>query len=159
MRIKPSDRLIEAIQLCDIHRQRMSFAWEKIAPGFPLTIEKYLALKPETLSFFDQLIFRFSKLQNAMGNKLFPALLQNLGEDVRGKSFIDILSKLEELELLPKAETWMQLRETRNIVTHEYPFITQEVIEGLNLLGQHQKLIADILQQILGIINERFSVQ
>ena len=93
--------------------------------------EKYLKLQPEELSFTDQLIFRFSKLQDSMGGKLFPAILENLGEDVKGLPFIDRLAKMEELEIIASADEWMLLRETRNIVIHEYPFLTEEVIQGL----------------------------
>jgi hypothetical protein len=156
MQNKLSDQLKESILLCTIHCERMSFAWGQIEKHFPLTTEKYNSLDPMVLSFFDQLIFRFSKLQDSMGGKLFPALLENLGEEVRGKPFIDVLIKLEELELLENSDDWLLLRETRNIVTHEYPFITEEIINGLNLLSKHQKLLIDIWQRLLNIIEARF---
>ena len=156
MRSERSDQLNEAIQLCTIHSERMRFAWGKVKGNFPLTVEKYNSLQPEALSFFDQLIFRFSKLQDSMGNKLFPSLLESLGEETRGIPFIDLLTKMEELELLKNANDWLALRETRNIVTHEYPFKPQEVIDGLNLLSKHQKLILNILQLLFDKIEKRF---
>ena len=157
MRSKRSDQLNEAILLCKIHRERMLFAWSKLLGIFPLSVEKYNALQPENLSFLDQLIFRFSKLQDSMGNKLFPSLLQSLGEETRSTPFIDLLTKMEELELLEDANDWLVLRETRNIVTHEYPFMPQDVVDGLNLLSTHQKLILTILQKLFDKIDARFS--
>lgn len=150
------DRLKEAVQLCTIHVERMSFAFKKIEKHFPLTEERFVTIVPEELSYFDQLIFRFSKLQDCMGGKLFPALLENLGEDINGIPFIDILSKLEKLNLLENAKDWLLLRETRNIVTHEYPFITKEVIDGLNLLSKHYMLILSIWNRMDGYIAKRF---
>lgn len=150
------DKLNEAVQLCTIHSQRMSFAWEKIKIHFPLDKEKYLRLRPEDLSFFDQLIFRFSKMQDSMGGKLFPAVLENLGEEIKGIPFIDQLNKLEELNIIGGADEWILLRETRNIVTHEYPFITDEVIQGLNLLSKHYLLIMEIWKRVEMYINKRF---
>jgi hypothetical protein len=152
------DRLKEAVQLCAIHSQRMSFAWGKIKIHFPLDKEHYLQLQPEDLSFFDQLIFRFSKLQDSMGGKLFPAILENLGEESIGVPFIDLLNKLEEFNIIPSADAWMLLRETRNIVTHEYPFITDEVIQGLNLLSTHYLLITETWKHVESYINNRFKV-
>lgn len=149
------DRLIEAIQLCSIHSERMTFAYSKIKNHFPLSLEAYDRLQPEELSFFDQLIFRFAKMQDSMGNKLFPSLLEYLGEDVKGKPFIDLLSKLEELNILSKSSDWILLRETRNIVTHEYPFISEEVIQGLNLLNKHYALLIQIWEQINTYISLR----
>ncbi len=152
-----SDKLKEAVLLCTIHSERMSFAWEKVKKHFPLNSEKYSFLLPEELSFIDQLIFRFSKLQDAMGGKLFPAILENLGEDVKGLPFIDRLVKLEELDIIASADEWMLLRETRNMVTHEYPFMTEEVIQGLNLLNKHYLLIMKIWQQVETYIKSRFN--
>jgi len=151
-----TDKLNEAILLCTIHNERMNFALRKIKMHFPLTKEKYLQLEPEELSFFDQLIFRFSKLQDSMGNRLFPSILENLGEKSKGVPFIDQLVKLEELEIISSADEWMLLRETRNLVTHEYPFITDEVIQGLNLLNLHCELIIGIWKQVLNYIKVRF---
>ncbi len=156
MNNEKSDKLNEALLLCTIHSERMNFAWGKIKTHFPLDREEYSRLKPEELSFVDQLIFRFSKMQDSMGEKLFPAILENLGENVKGLPFIDILAKLEELNIIPNTEEWMLLRETRNIVTHEYPFITDEVIEGLNLLSKHYLLITDIWKQTKSYIINRF---
>jgi hypothetical protein len=153
-----SDQLKEAIQLCAIHCERMSFAFSMIEKHFPLTEEVYNHLEPVELSFFDQLIFRFSKLQDSMGGKLFPALLENLGEEVQGKPFIDMLSKMEELNLLENSKEWFVLRETRNVVTHEYPFVTEDVIEGLNLLNNHVKLIISIWQRLEKYISIRFNI-
>lgn len=72
MNNEKSDKLNEALLLCTIHSERMNFAWGKIKTHFPLDREEYSRLKPEELSFIDQLIFRFSKMQDSMGEKLFP---------------------------------------------------------------------------------------
>jgi len=151
------DKLNESVQLCVIHSERMSFAWSKVEKYFPLDTEKYKLLLPEELSFFDQLIFRFSKLQDSMGGRLFPTLLAYLGEEVKGKPFIDQLAKLEELNIIPDSNDWFLLRETRNIVTHEYPFIVDEVIQGLNLLSKHYLLIMKIWKQVENYIQVRIN--
>ena len=151
------DQLNQSLQLCNIHNQRMSFAWEKVEKHFPLNTNKYVNLQPEELSFLDQLIFRFSKLQDTMGSRLFPAILVNLGEEIKEMPFIDRLVKLEELNILPSADEWLLLRETRNLVTHEYPFVTDEVIQGLNLLSKHCQLLKEILKQVESFIKKRFN--
>ena len=134
----------------------MSFARDKIKTHFPLNKENYLRLQPEELSYFDQLIFRFSKMQDSMGGRLFPAILDNLGEETNNLPFIDRLSRLEQLKIIPSADDWMLLRETRNMITHEYPFITDEVIDGLNLLNRHYELIIEIWEQITNYVQIRF---
>lgn len=152
------DELMEALQLCEIHNERMQYAYHKVMHYFPLNTTSYKELSKDDLSYFDQLIFRFSKLQDSMGNRLFPALLKSLGEDIRGLPFIDRLTTLEKLQLLDDHKQWLQLRETRNTVTHEYPFITDEIIEGLNTLSEDAVVISDIYNSLKTYCQERFNI-
>lgn len=130
------DKLTETLAICDLHHQRMMFAFQSIEAYFPLT-EKVLSLIPPIeLALFDQLIYRFSKLQDSMGARLFKQLLEALEEDVLGLPFIDILYKMEKLNLLDNAKDWIILRQTRNTVSHEYPFYKEIQIEELNFLPE-----------------------
>jgi len=152
----PFDKLKESIKLCSIHYDRMIYSYRKIQNKFPLDLKTYESLSDDDLSYIDQLIFRFSKLQDSMGNRLFPDVLQNLGEDTRGKPFIDLLIRLEELELIKDHKEWLRLRETPNTVTHEYPFVANEIIGGLNLLYGDVKIISDILNHLKKYSQEKF---
>jgi hypothetical protein len=152
------DKLKESLQICEIHFQRMSYAAQKVNARFPLDENKYRELSPDDLSYLDQLIFRFSKMQDSMGNRLFRSVLENLGEDIEGKPFIDLLTKLEQLSLLEDHKQWLLLRETRNLVTHEYPFFTPEIIEGLNLLIEQVVILGQIWNRINSFLKERFKL-
>ncbi len=152
------DKLKESLQICMIHVQRMDYSVGKVSDRFPLSEEKYHELSHDDLSYLDQIIFRFSKLQDSMGNRLFRSVLENLGEDIDGVPFIDLLSKLEQLHLLENHKQWLQLRETRNLVTHEYPFFTPEIIEGLNLLLKQISIIKAIYSQIKSFAESRFQL-
>ena len=109
------------------------------------------------MCFFDQFIYRFSKLQDVIGAKLFKSILINLGEDISAMPYIDIVLKLEKLKVIRSAEEWFQLREIRNLLTHEYPLNQQEVVDDLNLLfGRYQQLL-DIWQQTDTYVLQKFS--
>lgn len=71
-----------------------------------------------------------------MGTRLFKQLLEILEEDISGLPFIDILYKLEKLNLLENAKDWVKLRQTRNNVAHEYPSYKEVQIAELNLLPE-----------------------
>ena len=130
------DKLTETLAICDLHHERMMFAWENIKKYFPLTEINLSRVTPIELALFDQLIYRFSKLQDIMGSRLFRQLLEALEEDISGLPFIDILYKLEKLNLLNNAKDWIVLRQIRNTVSHEYPFFKEVQIEELNLLPE-----------------------
>jgi hypothetical protein len=66
-----SNKLTETLAICDLHHQRMIFAWESVEKYFPLTEINLSQISPIELTLFDQLIYRFSKLQDSMGSRLF----------------------------------------------------------------------------------------
>jgi hypothetical protein len=134
--IELKDKLTETLAICDLHFQRMKFAYENIEKYFPLTEFNLSQISPIELALFDQLIYRFSKLQDSMGTRLFKQLLEVLEEDITGLPFIDILYKMEKLNLLENAKDWIALRQTRNTLSHEYPFYQEVQMEELNLLPE-----------------------
>lgn len=138
------DKLTETLSICELHHQRMIFAFESIQHYFPLTETKFSQIAPVEMAFFDQLIYRFSKLQDSMGSRLFKQLLEALEEDISGLPFIDILYKMEKLDLLDYAKDWITLRQTRNTISHEYPFFKEVQMEELNLLPVEVQKLATI---------------
>lgn len=122
---------IEKLHECNLNKKRLLFAQKKVKLFMPLTLDSYKLLKNVEVSFIDQMIFRYTKLQDTMGYQLFPGLLELLGEEVKSKSFIDRLNRLEELGLINK-DNWMVLRKERNAITHEYSFNLSEVVDSIN---------------------------
>jgi hypothetical protein len=153
-----NDKLTETLSVCNLHHERMMFAWGSINKYFPLTKITLSQLSPIELALFDQLIYRFSKLQDSMGSRLFKQLLEALEEDISGLPFIDILYKLEKLNLLDDAKEWIALRQTRNTVSHEYPFFKEVQIEELNLLPEEVIKLSDIWLKLKEYIVNRFKI-
>jgi len=138
------NKLTETLGICALNYQRMMFAFENIRQYFPLTESLFGQIPPIELALFDQLIYRFSKLQDGMGSRLFKQLLEALEEDISGLPFIDILNKMEKLGLLESAIQWISIRQTRNALSHEYPFYMEIQLEELNLLPEEVIKLSDI---------------
>lgn len=102
------------------------------------------------------MIYRFTKLQDTMRNKLFLLTLESLGEDYSGRPFIDILNRLEKLELILNPQQWLLMREIRNQLSHEYPAETDETIEGLNSLYESVEIIENIYTNLRNYLHNRF---
>ncbi len=109
------------LDICGIHASRLKMALSHVIHLYPMEATSFLQLKDEELSYLELLISRFSKLQDILGSKIFPLLVDLLQEESKGNSFLDILHQLEKLELLPSAKDWINMRELRNHLTHEYP--------------------------------------
>ncbi len=126
---------------CNQHVKMIDNSYSKLEQYLPLSEKVYLDFSADEIVYIDQFLFRFSKLQDSMGEKLFGTMLLLLGEDFSKKPFIDILNRLEKMELLYK-NRWMKLRKIRNDVAHEYSFNTLELVDSLNdILGVKEELL------------------
>lgn len=119
---------------CDQHIHHLEHALGGSNHLFPLDESKIKGLRDEEIAFLDQLIFRFTRLQDTMGNKLFSVGLSSLGEPVEEMTMLDKLHRLEKLSIISNAQKWLSLRELRNEFNHEYPDQDQIKAESLNLL-------------------------
>jgi hypothetical protein len=141
-------RLNTSLQKCRIHLYRLGYAQSQVKDLFPLTLETYNAFSDATIGNIDQLIFRFTKLQDELGNNTFRFLLAFLQEDIADKPFRDILNILERLKIIDSADTWLTLRELRNDLMHEYPEMEAESVDKLNYLFLQLPLMENILKVI-----------
>jgi hypothetical protein len=102
----------------------------------------------EKIKTIDTFIYRFIKLQDMMGEKLFRIFLDEIGEYKDSMSLLDILDKLEKLEIIENGEDWMTYRKLRNKLTHEYPSNENEIVEGIKLsievFGEIEKILGNI---------------
>ncbi len=87
----------------------------------PISAEDIQHLTDNDLAIFDQFIARFSKLQDAMGAKLLPAVLELTHEEGELATFIDKLNRLEKMGAIASTDDWLKLREIRNQFSHDYP--------------------------------------
>ena len=109
----------------------------------------------EKIKTIDAFIFRFIKLQDFMGDKLFKEVLKKVGEYKDNMSLIDVLDKLEKLEIINDADHWINYRAIRNKLTHEYPNNQDEVIEGIRLAILYFEEISDMLDKIMSYVDEK----
>ena len=145
------DSLNKKIYECNRHIETIRSAKEFLKPIMPLTVEKYLKIDMFQSSFIDQLIFRFSKLQDTIGESILKAILIKSQENVERMTFLDILNRLEKLELLDK-NRWLELRELRNNIAHEYSFNHDEVVENINLTYKRVDELIEIFYHLHNFI-------
>jgi len=150
-----SRTFIEKLHECNQHKKRLLEAKSALKNIMPLKIEQYNNLESLMISVIDQMIFRFSKLQDTMGEKIFPTILELNGEEVKKMTFIDRLNRLEELELLYKDE-WMKLRKERNEIAHEYSFNQDEVVDSINLIYNRVDKLLQIYDDVYSYCYDKF---
>jgi hypothetical protein len=114
-----SDLLTTALWEADRHLGTSETAlrdWQA-APASDL---KALENDCEKMRILDQILFRFTKLQDATELRLVPATVALLSQPFEDWAMIDRLNRLEKLGFLD-VDNWLRWRETRNRLAHEYP--------------------------------------
>jgi hypothetical protein len=127
------------IEECDLHSERLMDASNLVKSYFPLTIAQLNTLSKEQVSYLDQLIFRFSKLQDTIGSRLFPLIVATIDENSEKMTVIDKLNRLEKAEILPSVKEWQEMRN----LTHEYPRNPELVVKNLNASLAYVKNLLD----------------
>lgn len=134
-----------AIDTASLHYQRAKDNYQEIKT-YNLSVAVFN--DKEKIKTIDAFIFRFIKLQDFMSEKLFKRLLESLGEYKDSMSLLDVLDKLEKLQLLKNVDQWIAIRKLRNQLTHEYPDNKEEVLEGIQAAILYFKNIGRILQSM-----------
>ena len=137
--------LTETIETSYLHLNRAKDNHQEM---LQFSIDQTIYHDKEKIKTIDAFIFRFIKLQDYMGDKLFKEVLKSVGEYKDNMALIDCLDKLEKLEVIEQADQWMDYRAIRNKLTHEYSTNQSEMIEGIKLAMVYFIEINEILENI-----------
>ena len=125
------------------HAQRLEAARNRVARILPLDVRRYDSLNLDEIEHIDWLHYRFSKLQDAMGRKLFPQIvsLYEMDEERSYRPMIDLLNRLEKIGFLENASEWDELRKVRNMIAHEYESVPEKAIAGIEALYEKSEVL------------------
>lgn len=123
-----------SIKECNSHLSKLTRSYGLIKEFFPLTEDGLKNCSEERIEHLDQFIYRFTKLQDAMGTRLLPSVYSYLRNDAKPVPFIDILSTLEKYEVLTSENDWQFFRNLRNYLAHDYPESIGQTVLTLNML-------------------------
>lgn len=137
------------LKVAQIHSGRLQKAMQALDPFAPFSEEFVGNLSDEQIAYFEFFIHRFMKLQDLMGTKLFPLVLEISEEPVKGPGFLDMLDVLEKLCLLDNAEQWRDIRETRNHLAHEYPDQPYLTVKYLNIAYDQASIMLATLERMV----------
>ncbi|WP_291931502.1 hypothetical protein [Limnohabitans sp.] len=92
-----------------------------------MTLEslQHLQKDPVLAERLDAFVGRFGRLQDNLGDKLLPQLLDAMAE--KTGAAIENLDRAEKLGWIESADVWLETRKLRNQMVHEY-------IEDMNIL-------------------------
>lgn len=140
---KLKQHLHEAIK----HIERLEAAQKTLSRLYPLDQIKLDNLSPEEMDKLDVLAFRFAKLQDLLGSKIFREYLSILEFPVEGKNFLTLLKELDK-EQIVDLDIWSEFRAVRNNISHDYPYDNSEKIDAVNYLIENVNYLTNLVRRI-----------
>lgn len=147
--------LTQATAVCATHQESLGDALDDLDRR-GLIADDLAKLNKADRRLLDQFAYRYTRLQDDMGARLFPAVLRALGEDVAAMPAIDRFARLEQLGWLPDAEEWTELRHIRNEFSHEYPETVEQRFARLELAFRSARRLIIILGGFSAKLSDRF---
>lgn len=139
------NNLKNMLEIVHLHLKRAGINYLKIQD---FTIDESIFLDDEKVNVLDAFIYRFTKLQDFLGDKFFKELLESIGEYKSNMPLIDVLDKLEKLNLISSTEDWINYRKIRNLLTHEYPDDYEELISNIKISLKYYSQIKENIKII-----------
>jgi len=124
----------------------MLWAKHALQTELPLNVGRLRGLDDAHVAIVDQFVGRFAKLQDAMGAKLLPMILELTKEQGDLDAYLDKLNCLEKIGALPSVDEWLELREMRNAFAHDYPEDSELQAAILNRAFSAADRLVEILQ-------------
>ncbi len=131
----PTARLNALVRIVEREAKHLAATDRRLFQN-PLSIADIVALETDEdlAERVEAFIGRFGRLQDTLGDKLLPALLSHLGE--RPASLLDNLDRAERLGWIENANRWIDIRDLRNKMVHEYMEDPAILADALNS-GHH----------------------
>ncbi len=168
------EKLSLAIKECEQHIQWADVALHYIKNLFPLTAESYYNLRKSEEEFvsefkldnnysklenmktgyFDQFLYRYTKLQDTIGANIVRTLAMWLEYNDRTLSFIDCLNILERHSVIESTKDFEKLRDIRNSITHDYSDNIDEQAFTLNNVYKAYNSLLVIFDNIKSIYSD-----
>ncbi|QKE28128.1 hypothetical protein AACT_0935 [Arcobacter acticola] len=135
------------LQEAQLHIDRLESVLITLEKLYPLDSNKIESISVENKDKLDVLAFRFSKLQDLLGTKIFREYLTVLQYPIEDKNFLELLKELDKEKIID-IDIWSEFRGIRNSISHDYPSEEDEKIEAINYLIKNVKYLISITKKI-----------
>lgn len=108
-------------------------------------------LLPQEKAILDAYLKRFAAIQDFLGSKVFSLLLEISG--IGSTRMSEVLYHIEKEEIIDSLENWIELREIRNELEHDYPDDLKSALKDLKYCIDHFEQLESYYKNSLSFAN------
>lgn len=146
-----------SLEECRLHREILREALAEAQAWLPFTLDSVMHMRKAQIRVLDQIAYRFAKLQDSMGQKVLPAILELAQEPITpDATFAEKLNRLERIGALPSADEWKKLRAARNAIAHDYPDDPELRVSAINCFLNGAMRLSLLYEFVTGYLLKHF---
>jgi len=143
----PIARFLHTLEIVAKEGKHLSYSWNGLFnQGIDIEWVDSLEKNPGCAKQLEAFVSRFGRMQDTMADKLFPRWLLALAE-VPG-SQIETLNRAERLGVLSSTERWLEVRNLRNRLVHEYMTDPVKFVEDLVLAKEYSLMLIETFNHL-----------
>jgi hypothetical protein len=140
---------------CALHAEILNEGLSDASEWSPLSINSLIDKK--MLRILDQIAYRFTKLQDSMGEKVLPLILVLAQEPIpESITFAEKLNRLERIGAISSAEEWKRFLIVRNALAHDYPDDPELRASAINSFIEGAVNLTALYKYVKGYISLHF---
>ncbi len=138
--------LYSKLQKVSVHFERLEEYYNFIKDmDFDFTVDNFNMLSVPQKAVLEAYLKRFAALQDYLGNKVFKSLLESAG--IGADKMSEILTLVEK-EGIIDLEKWIEFRNLRNNLEHDYPDELEEALDDLYYCIESFEEMKSIVQKV-----------
>ncbi len=140
-------RFLQTLTIVAKEGKHLTYSWNGL---FNQTIDvewvDRLEQNPSCAEQLEAFVSRFGRMQDTMADKLFPRWLLALAESPGSQ--IETLNRAERLGLLTSTERWLEARNLRNRLVHEYMTDPAKFAQDLVLAKEYSLMLMETFNRL-----------
>jgi hypothetical protein len=143
----PIARFLQTLEIVARKGKHLSYSWNSLfSQAIDAEWVRNLEQDPGCAERMEAFVSRFGRMQDTMADKLFPRWLLALAETPGSQ--IETLNRAERLGVLTSTEQWLEARNLRNRLVHEYMTDPVRFAEDLLLAREYSLMLLDTFNRM-----------
>lgn len=143
----PVARFLQTLEIVAKEGRHLTYSWNRL---FNQIIDvdwvDNLENNADCAEQMEAFVFRFGRMQDTMADKLFPRWLLALAETPGSQ--IETLNRAERLGVLTSTERWLEMRNLRNRLVHEYMTDPAKFAQDLVLAKEYSLMLIETFNRL-----------
>lgn len=143
----PVTRFLQTLEIVAKEGKHLTYSWNSLFEQI-IDVEwvENLDQNARCAEQMEAFVSRYGRMQDTMADKLFPRWLLALAETPGSQ--IETLNRAERLGVLTSTERWLEMRNLRNRLVHEYITDSVKFAQDLALAKEYSLILIDTFNRL-----------